>query len=135
MSTSNAGAIGILTLAGVWQASVLGLPVLTLAIGTGFTLLGLAGRAGFEISSGTKPSKIAALLAGGLVSAPTIAVLCIAFLKLIGIQNDTASLISLVFFGFLGAPVIKWLLNTLSTMLAKFGVKLPQIGQGGEIQP
>lgn len=134
MST-NSPAVAAIALTGVWQASVLGLPVSTLAIGTFLTLLGIFGRAGFEISSGTKPSKIAALLAGGLVSAPTIAVLCIALLKLIGIQNDTASLISLVFFGFLGAPAIKWLLNTLTTTLGKFGIKLPQIGQGGEIQP
>lgn len=133
--TTNAPAVGLFTLAGMWQASVMGLPVSTFVIGTGITLLGVFGRSGFEISAGTKPSKIAALLAGGLVSAPTIAVLCLALLKLIGIQNDTASLISLVFFGFLGAPVVKWLLTTLATMLGKFGIKLPQIGQGGEIQP
>lgn len=132
---TNAPAVGVLTLAGMWQASIMGLPVSTFVIGTGITLLGVMSRSGFEISAGTKPSKIAALLAAGFVSAPTIAVLCLAFLKLIGIQNDTASLISLVFFGFLGAPGVKWLLTTLTTMLAKFGIKLPQIGQGGEIQP
>lgn len=133
--TINSPAVGAITLAGIWQASVLGIQVETLAIATAFTLLGVSGRIGLEISSGAKLSKVAALLGGGLVSAPTIAVLCIALLKMIGIENDTTSLISLVFFGFLGAPAIKWLLNTLTSILAKFGLKLPQIGQGGEIQP
>lgn len=136
--TANTPAVGALTLAGMWQASVLGLPVETIAVATGFTILGAFGRLGFEMAKaadepgGVKWSRIFALFGGSLTSATTLAVLFLAMLKTVGIQSDSTTLLGLVFFGFVGPKALLWLFNAGTGAISKrTGLKLPQLGPSG----
>lgn len=112
----------------------MGLQIETIVIATGFTLLGAIGRLGFEIAKssedpgGVKLSKVATLFGGSVTSATTIAVIFLALLKAIGIQNDSTTLIGLVFCGFIGPKALIWLFQTASTTFTKrTGMSLPPI--------
>ncbi|TXH15070.1 MAG: hypothetical protein E6R03_07985 [Hyphomicrobiaceae bacterium] len=139
MVDTNTAAVGALTLAGVLNASVMGVPVDTIVVATGFTMLGAMGRLGFEMAKasegadGVKWSKVFSLLGGSLISAPTISVICLTVLSLIGIQSDKATLLGLVFFGFVGPKSLLWLFNTGSTLFTKkTGLTLPGMPGDGK---
>lgn len=133
MST-NASAVAALSIAGIVNAQIFGMTGGTIALATGFTLLGVMGRIGFEIaktadtSDGVKWSKVAALFAGGCCSSVAITVLYLSILKLAGVQSDGALVIGLVFFGFSGPRAILWLLNTAASFINKrTGLNIPLV--------
>lgn len=133
--SGNTTVVAGLSLAGIANAQVFGLGVGTIALATGFTLLGVMGRLGFEIAKtadtteGVKWGKVAALFAGGCCSSVAITVLYLSLLSLAGIQSDGALVIGLVFFGFSGPKAILWLFNAASgQMNKKFGTSIPQLG-------
>lgn len=136
---SGTGVLG-LSFAGIAGAQIFGLSVTTIFLATSFTFLGVLGRVGFEISKtadthdGVKWSKVAALFAGGCLSAVTIAVLYLAVLKMLNIQSDSAAAIGLVFFGFSGPKAILWLLNSSAlTINKRTGLNLPTLGANGVV--
>lgn len=136
--TGNTTAVAAISLAGIASAQVFGMTAGTIALATGFTLLGVLGRLGFEIAKtadteqGVKWGKISALFAGGLLSSVAITVLYLSLLNLIGIKNDGALVIGLVFLGFSGATILPWIFNTASgTLNKKFGMSLPLLGPKG----
>jgi len=126
---------GAITLAGIAGAQIFGLSGGTIMLATGFTFLGVLGRVGFEIAKtadsvdGVRWGKVAALFAGGCLSAVTIAVLYLSILKAINVQSDGALSIGLVFFGFSGPKALLWLLNTAASLINKHtGLNIPLIG-------
>ena len=138
----NTPAVGAITLAGMWQASVYGIQVETIVVATGFTLLGALARVGLEMAKaadvpgGVRWSSVFALFGGSMASATTISVVFLALLKVIGIQSDSITLLGLVFFGFVGPKSILWLFSTASTTITKkTGLKLPAIGPDGGLAP
>jgi len=137
-TVSTTATVAGLTFAGIINAQIFGMPVGTIALATGFTLLGVMGRLGFEIARtadtelGVKWSKVAALFAGGCISSVAITVLYLALLNLIGVKNDGALVIGLVFLGFSGATSLPWIFNTASSTLnKKFGISIPLLGSKG----
>ncbi len=136
--TQTTTAVAAISLAGIVNAQVFGLGVGTIALATGFTLLGVMSRLGFEIAKtadtidGVKWGKVAALFAGGCCSSVAITVLYLSILELIGIKNDGALVIGLVFLGFSGATSLPWIFNTASGQLnKKFGLSIPTLGPKG----
>lgn len=130
----NPPAVAALSVAGIVNAQIFGMTGGTIALATGFTLLGVVGRIGFEISktadteNGVKWSKVAALFSGGCCSSVAITVLYLSLLKLGGVQSDGAIVIGLVFFGFSGPPALIWLLNTAASIINKrTGLNIPLI--------
>lgn len=133
MATNSVG-VGALTLTGIWASTVYGISVETACVASGLTMLGIMGRIGLEISNGTKASAVWALFGGGLCSCVTITILYLALLRLIGVQNDGATLLGLIFFGFIGPKSLLWLLNTGSTAISKrTGINLPTLGKDGQV--
>lgn len=129
--------IGVATLsvAGILAAQPFGLSVGTIAMGTGFSLIGVVGRAAFELqkasegSGGMKLSSIAGWVSAGFIGAPFATILYLVALKLMNVQSDGISIIGLMFFGFSGPRMITWLLNTLITFVnKKLNVNIPGIG-------
>lgn len=142
MNTPETAVAAALSLAGILNASVMGINVETVFVATGFTMLGAMGRLGFEMAKaaeaaegadGVKWSKVFSLLGGSLISAPTISVICLTILSLIGIQSDKATLLGLVFFGFIGPKSLLWLFNTGSNLFQKkTGLTLPGLPGSGD---
>lgn len=127
MNTTDV-AVGGLSLAGVVTATPLGLPMPQIAVGTLFAVLGVVGRAAFEVqrygeNTGTmKWPQMMAWLGGGLVSAPTITVLYEAFLKSISVDNDSLAIFGLIFLGWTGPKGARWLLGLIrGTIQSKLG--------------
>ena len=133
--TVNSQTVGVLTFATIWQASLFGISVETIAIATVPTLMGAVARVGLEMAkasdprNGVKWGAVAALFGGTLISAPTIAVAYLICLKTAGVASDNLLFLGLIFFGFIGPKALLWLLNTFTTEINKrTGLKLPQIG-------
>ena len=140
--TTNGTPVLALSVAGIMAASPMGFPMETIVLATGFTLLGIVGRLGFEISKAAeqpgvvKWSSVAALFGGSILSSVPITVLYLALLKTAGIQSDTASVIGCIFLGFTGPKAFIWLYNSLSGWLGKrTGLTFPQIGADGAQKP
>lgn len=132
----------MLTLATMWQASLFGIPVETIAIATVPTLMGALARVGFEIAKASNPkngvrwSGVAALFGGTLISAPTIAVCYLIVLKLTNVASDDILFLGLIFFGFIGPKALLWMLDFVTGEINKrTGLKLPQLQPTGEIEP
>lgn len=139
MST-NGVAVTTLSFAGILAASPLGINMETILICTAFCYLGVLSKVGFSISravdspGGLQWGKIIGALAGSILAGPTIAVLCLLLLKMVGVQNDGVTGFSLIFAGFFGPEILPWFFNTLAGMVnKKFGLNIPLIG-GKEAQ-
>ncbi len=120
------------SLAGLLAFTPFGLSLATIFMATGFTMLGAFARVGFEIAAevdkpgGIRWGRTAALLASSLISAATISVLVLVFLKLLNVPSETVLVFMLICFGYFGPTGIPWLLNTISSTINKVtGMKLP----------
>lgn len=130
--TTQGATVGVLSAAGILTASPFGLSIETIALGTAFCIVGVTGRAAFELQrtaegpGGLKLSKIAGWVGAGLIGSPFVTILYLVLLKLAGIQSDGLIVLGLLFFGFSGPKVTSWLLNTSAGILSKrFGVNVP----------
>lgn len=137
MTTGHEGGVAGLTFAGLMTMQLMGISIETMAVATSFCLLGTFGRLGFEISAaaaanGARWGAIAFLFGGSLIAAPTLSIVTLLVLKLVGVQNDSATIFGLIFVGFFGAPILPWLFNTGSNLFKKLGLTLPQVGAGPE---
>ncbi len=121
-----------LSLASLLAFTPFGLSLATIFMATGFTMLGAFARVGFEIAAemdkpgGVRWGRVCVLLASSLISAATISVLVLVFLKLINVPSETILVFTLICFGYFGPTGIPWLLNTISGTINKVtGMKLP----------
>lgn len=135
MMTTNGSTVAALSLTSILAATPFGISVETIVVATGFTMLGVFGRLGFEIAKtadtpeGVRWGKVAALFGGGMVSASALTVLFLAMLGALGIKSDSIVIIGLVFFGFSGPRAILWLFNAAASVLNKrLGLNIPLVG-------
>lgn len=133
---SNGTVVAGLSLAGMLTAQPFGISVETIAVGTCFSIIGVVGRAAFELQkasegpSGMKLSKIAGWVGAGFVGAPFATILYLVLLKLLNIQSDGIIIIGLLFFGFSGPRMVTWLMNlAVGTLNKRLGTNIPLIGQ------
>lgn len=134
MST-NGTTVATLSLAGMLTAQPFGISVETIAVGTCFSIIGVVGRAAFELqkssegTSGMTLGKIFGWLGAGFVGAPFATILYLVVLKLANIQSDSIVIIGLLFFGFSGPRMITWLINTAIGQINKrSGLNIPSVG-------
>lgn len=134
MSGNGGSTVAVLSLAGILTAQPFGLSVGTIAIGTGFAIIGTLGRAAFEVQKasegqdGMKLSKIAGWLGAGFIGAPFVTILYLVVLNLIKIQSDGISILGLMFFGFSGPRMVSWLIDFAIGLLNKhLGWNIPTI--------
>ena len=134
MSTQSV-ALGGVSLAAILGAQPYGISVETVMIGTAFSIIGVVGRAAFEMqkasenSSGMKFGSIAGWVGAGLIGAPFVTILYLVVLKLLSVQSDSIAIIGLMFFGFSGPRMVTWLLNTsIGILNKKAGLTIPQFG-------
>lgn len=131
MST-NGATVAALSFAGYLTATPFGLSGETIGIGTLFCVVGVAGRAAFELQkssegngAGMKWNKILGWVGGGLIGAPFMAILYLVMLKLANIQSDGIAAIGLLFVGFSGPRAVTWLLSSATSLLTKRGLSIP----------
>lgn len=134
--TTNGTTVAALSLAGILTAQPFGISVGTIAIGTGFSIVGVVGRAAFELQkasegpNGMRLSKIAGWVGAGFIGAPFVTIIYLVILNLVKIQSDGIAVLGLLFFGFSGPRMVTWLLNTVIDILNKrLGTAIPVIGQ------
>lgn len=137
MSAPAGTTVAVLSLAGILTAQPFGLSLSTIAIGTCFSIVGVIGRAAFElqkssegpVGGGMRLSKIAGWVGAGFIGAPFATIIYLVLLSLMKIQSDGVSILGLVFFGFSGPRAIAWLLNVVIGQLNKrLGMNIPPIG-------
>lgn len=135
MAAPTGSAVAALTLAGILAARPFGLQPETIFIGTGFSLVGVLGRAAFELQkaaeggNGMRLSRIAGWVGAGFIGAPFATILYLVILNLASVQSDGISILGLVFFGFVGPRGITWLLNLVIGQLNKrLGTNIPLLG-------
>lgn len=133
--TTQGAVVATLSLAGILTAMPFGISVGTIAVGTAFSLVGVVGRAAFELQKsaqgdgGMDARKIAGWVGAGFIGAPFVTILYLVILKLMNVQSDGISVIGLMFFGFSGPRMITWLLNTgIGLMNKKLGANIPTVG-------
>ncbi len=133
--TVQGTALGTLSIATIMAAQPYGIQVETVIIGTAFSIIGVVGRAAFELqklSEGPSTMKLAAIagwVGAGLIGAPFITILYLVVLKLSSVQSDSISIIGLMFFGFSGPRMVTWLLNLAIGILNKrTGLTIPLFG-------
>lgn len=131
MATQGA-TVGVLSLAGIMTAAPFGLSIETIAIGTLFAVVGVIGRAGFEMQKsaegpgGLKLSKIAGWVGAGFIGAPFVTILYLALLKISSVQSDGLVILGLLFLGFSGPKVVQWLMGSIAAMISKrLGIVAP----------
>jgi hypothetical protein len=131
MNTTPAAApVAALSLSGILMAQPFGLSVETIIVGSAFSLIGVIGRAAFEMQKaaeapgGMKLSKVAGWVGAGFIGSPFASILYLIGLKLAGVQSDSLAIIGLLFFGFTGPKGVTWLINNAQKALAaRFGLK------------
>lgn len=133
--TAQSVALGGLSIATIFSMQPFGISIETIMIGTAFSIIGVVGRAAFEMQKsseapgGMKFSNIAGWVAAGLIGAPFITILYLVVLKLSSVQSDNISIIGLMFFGFSGPRILVWLLNFAIGILNKrTGLTIPLFG-------
>lgn len=138
-STGAVVSVGLVSLAGILTSTPFGMSSTTILLATGFTMLGVFGRLGYEISKsaetpqGVNWAKVGALFGGSMISATCIAVLYLAVLSLAKVQNESVLIFGLIFLGFSGPKGFIWLFNTASAAVTRLtGFKLPQFPVGGD---
>lgn len=137
MTAPTGSAVAIMSVAGILAAQPFGISVETIAIGTGFSLVGVIGRAAFEMQKaaegpGMKLSKIAGWVGAGFIGAPFATILYLVILNLCKIQSDGIAILGLMFFGFSGPRMVTWLLNMgIGILNKRMGTNIPTLGQSG----
>lgn len=133
--TTQGSVVATLSLAGILTAQPFGISVETIAIGTCFSIVGVIGRAAFEMQKaaetpgGMRVSKIAGWVGAGFIGAPFVTILYLVVLNLMKVQSDGVSILGLLFFGFSGPRMVTWLLNMVIGILNKrLGMNIPLLG-------
>lgn len=133
--TTQGAALGALSVATILGAQPYGISIETVMIGTAFSIVGVIGRAAFEMQKaseapgGMKFGSIAGWMGAGLIGAPFITILYLVVLKLSNVQSDNIAIIGLMFFGFSGPRLLIWLLNLAIGILNKrTGLAIPLFG-------
>lgn len=141
-ATISPGTVGALTLSNILSASLFGISVNTIGAALLVTICGVFGRLGWEIytsirkTGSVKWSVVFGLSAAGLISATSITILVLTILKLVGIVNDSYTILGLLFCGFIGPDALPWLFNLSTSLIKKkTGIDLPQVSPQGEIKP
>ena len=110
-----------------------GLPMEQIFIGTSFAVLGVVGRAAFEMqkaaegaAGGMRGTKIWGWVGSGLIGAPFVTIMYLITLKLAGVQSDGIVSLGLLFLGFSGPRMVTWVLSTgISLINKKTGLNIP----------
>ncbi len=133
--TTQSVALGSLSIATILSAQPYGISVETVIIGTAFSIIGVIGRAGFEMQKasenpgGMRPGAIAGWVGAGFIGSPFVTILYLVVLKLSNVQSDSISIIGLLFMGFSGLKAATWLLNlAIGIVNKKTGLSIPQFG-------
>lgn len=133
--TTQTVALGGLSIATILGAQPYGISIETVIIGTAFSIVGVVGRAAFEMQktsedpNGKRFSSIAGWIAAGFIGAPFVTILYLVVLKLLNLQSDNIAIIGLMFFGFSGPRMVIWLLNTgVGILNKKLGLSIPPFG-------
>lgn len=134
MTTYTVG-LGGLSIATILGAQPYGISVETVMVGTAFSIIGVMGRAAFEMQKSSEDpngktfSSIAGWVGSGFIGAPFVTILYLVILKLMNVQSDSISIIGLMFFGFSGPRMVSWLLNIGTGILSKkTGLSIPPFG-------
>jgi len=134
--TTQSVVLGGISLATILGAQPYGISIETIMIGTAFSIIGVVGRAAFEMQKssenpgGMTLTHVAGWVAAGLIGAPFVTILYLVILKMMNVQSDSVSIIGLMFFGFSGPRMLTWLLNTgIGVLNKRSGLSIPQIGQ------
>ncbi len=134
MSTQSV-ALGGISIATILGAQPYGISIETVMIGTAFSIIGVVGRAAFEMQKaseapgGMRFSNIAGWVASGFIGAPFVTILYLVVLKMMNVQSDSISIIGLMFFGFSGPRMVSWLLNlAIGILNKKAGTQIPTFG-------
>lgn len=136
--TTGVSNVAAMTVAGVLASAPFGIPLEQIGLGTCFAIIGVIGRAGFELQKssegaggGIQVSKIAGWVGAGFTCAPFVTILYLVILKMAGIQSDGIISLGLLFLGFSGPRLVTWLMNTgISAFNKKSGLNMPSIGPG-----
>jgi hypothetical protein len=128
--------LGFLTVAGMLASAPFGLPMQQIALGTGFAVLGVIGRAAFELqktsegsTDGIRGARIWGWMGSGLIGAPFISTMYLIVLQLLHVKADGVVSFGFLFFGFTGPRMLSWLLNTCIGQLNKrLGLNIPTWG-------
>lgn len=131
---------GILTISGVLAATPFGIPMNEIALGTFFAVVGVCGRASFELqkasegaAGGIPVSKILGWMGAGLFGAPFVTLFYLVVLRLINVQSDGIVSLGLLFLGFSGPRMVSWLLNTGISLINKHtGLNIPTWGASSQ---
>lgn len=133
MNTADTGSAPVaISALSILSAVPLGVPVATIALGMAFAIVGVIGRAAFDIQKsleGGSPVKLGQIIGwigGGLLGAPFVAVLWIVMLRTIGAQTDTATVVGLLFLGFTGPKGVTWMMGFVTDFVrARFPAQKP----------
>ena len=125
MAVSEGPIIIGISLAAVFGSAPFGVPVETIALGTGLAVLGVMGRAAFElqkVAQGQDGMLLGAILrwvGAGFLGAPFTAVLVIAIMKGMGWQVDNRAVFGFIGLGFFGPQGLIWLISFGTDFLRK----------------
>lgn len=126
--------MGALTFAGMMASSPFGLPMNQIALGTLFAIIGVVGRAAFEMqranegNPGLQLSKVAGWVGAGFTGAPFLTIVYLILLRMMNVQSDGIVSLGLLFLGFSGPRLMQWLLNTGILQLNKrTGLNIPDV--------
>lgn len=115
-----------LSLAMIFGAAPMGIPMSTIAIGSVFAMCGCLGRAAFEFQKlaegaqgGMSASKILRWVGAGFLGAPFMAVLTTVILKSIGVQLDSYAVMGFLVLGFWGPSAISSVMTSAADLMRK----------------
>lgn len=124
MEINSGTGVAAISLATILAAQPFGISVETVAIGAAFSVMGVFGRAAYELQrymegSGTmRPSKIVGWVAAGLLGSPFVTILYLVILKACSVQPDGLALILLLFVNFSGPKAVSWLMTNGMGMIS-----------------
>lgn len=141
-TTITTGTVAGITLANIAGSTLFGINVSHIGAALLITVCGVFGRLGYEIfssirtSGGVKWAVVFGLSGAGLISALSITIVILGILKLLGIVDDTLTLLCLFFFGYLGPEGFPWLFNLASSTIKKrTGISLPGVQPNADPKP
>lgn len=114
----NSAVVGI-SFAGLFSAVPFGVPVETIAIGTGFFSLGIFARAAFEMQKTIERGdhvgigQVLGWVGAGLIGAPFGTILYVVFLHTLKVQSNDASILGLLVLGFGGPRLLTALMGAI----------------------
>ena len=139
MAVNETATAGVITLATILTAQPFGLPVETIAIGTGFAFVGVIGKAAFEAQRAIESGKsvnlgpILGWVGSGMIGAPFVTIVYLVLLKMLGVPADNMAILGLIFCGFLGPKAVTSLVNWGTDFLkSKTGVSINDDAKDGK---